>query len=141
VIVFTLLRYFEASALLLSIVMVVLALAGSIVCIKCASAVIAETGDSDPAQLVADEFAGQALTFIGIAYLLKNAVSKGEIWLTALLGLLLFRTFDIVKPWPIRESEKLPKGWGVLADDLLAGIYATIALIICIRLRAVCYAG
>ncbi len=141
VIIFALLRYFEASALLLSIVMVVLALAGSIVCIKCAPAVIAVTGESDPRQLVADEFAGQALTFIGVPFLLTGAASKEEIWFFALFGLLLFRAFDIVKPWPIRKFEKLPGGWGILADDLLAGIYAAIVLIICIRLWAVLSSG
>jgi len=42
--------------------------------------------------------------------------------------------FDIVKPWPIRKLEKLPKGWGILADDLLAGVFAAIVLLIVIFL-------
>ena len=43
-------------------------------------------------------------------------------------GFALFRIFDIAKPWPIRKLETLPKGWGILADDLLAGVYAWIVL-------------
>jgi phosphatidylglycerophosphatase A len=50
-----------------------------------------------------------------------------------LLGFLLFRFFDILKPWPIRKFEKLPKGWGILSDDLLAGVYAGIVLTIIAR--------
>jgi phosphatidylglycerophosphatase A len=50
------------------------------------------------------------------------------------LGFLLFRLFDIFKPWPARRLEKLPKGWGILADDLLAGVYSGAALLICLKL-------
>jgi phosphatidylglycerophosphatase A len=132
-IIFALLCYFETSAILLSIVMAALALAGSIVCVKCASAVIAATGKSDPRQLVADEFAGQALVFVAAAFL-----HEPDFMRTAVLGFVFFRIFDIAKPWPIRRLEKLPSGWGILADDLLAGLYAAIALVICLRLWAAC---
>jgi phosphatidylglycerophosphatase A len=40
----------------------------------------------------------------------------------------MFRAFDIIKPWPIRKLETLPSGWGVLADDLLAGVFAAVVL-------------
>ena len=49
-------------------------------------------------------------------------------------GFVLFRLFDIVKPWPIRKLEKLPAGWGILADDLLAGVFAAVGLIVCVKL-------
>ena len=49
-------------------------------------------------------------------------------WPVTLAGVLLFRLFDIWKPWPIRHLEKLPGGWGIMADDWLAGIYAAILL-------------
>ena len=133
VIIFALLCYFETSAPLVSIVMAALALAGSFVCVKCASVVIAATGKSDPRQLVADEFAGQALVFVAAAFLYEPDFMK-----TAVLGFVFFRIFDIAKPWPIRRLEKLPSGWGILADDLLAGLYAAIALVICLRLWAAC---
>jgi phosphatidylglycerophosphatase A len=109
--------------------MFVLTLAGSIVCVVCAPAVIALTGKGDPREVVADEFAGQALTFITI-----GAVPTGRIWVAGLLGFVLFRLFDIVKPWPIRKLEKLPAGWGILADDLMAGVYAGALLLISLRL-------
>jgi phosphatidylglycerophosphatase A len=49
-------------------------------------------------------------------------------WQYLLTGLVLFRFFDIVKPGYIRKSEALPAGWGVMADDILAGIYSNILL-------------
>jgi phosphatidylglycerophosphatase A len=49
-------------------------------------------------------------------------------WPSLLAGFVLFRLFDIWKPWPIRKLEKLPGGWGIMADDWLAGIYAAILL-------------
>ena len=127
-VLFVLMSYLEVSAVAVSATMAVLALAGSVVCVKCAPAVIAATGKTDPEEVVADEFAGQAVTFLAV-----ETFSTGQIWTTAVLGFLLFRLFDVVKPWPIRRLEKLPNGWGVLADDLLAGIYAGIVLQICVR--------
>src|SRR6476661_7138238 len=49
-------------------------------------------------------------------------------WKYLLLGFILFRAFDIWKPWPVRQLEKLPGGWGIMADDWMAGIYAAILL-------------
>jgi phosphatidylglycerophosphatase A len=47
---------------------------------------------------------------------------------TAVAGFLLFRVMDIVKPYPARDLEKLPDGWGIMADDLMAGVYANLLL-------------
>ena len=126
VIIFALISHFSVSAVLISIVMAVLALAGSVVCVKFAPAAVAATGETDPAEVVADEFAGQSVTFLFISLL----SSFWEILSPTIVGFLLFRFFDIVKPWPIRKLEKLSSGWGVLVDDLLAGIYAGIGLLI-----------
>ena len=131
-IVFVLMCRSGESVVLISTVMAVMALAASVVCVKFAPAVIAATGKTDPREVVVDEFAGQAITFIPI-----GAVPTGQIWATAVLGFLLFRLLDIAKPWPARKLEKLPKGWGVLSDDLLAGIYAGIALLFCLRIGLV----
>jgi phosphatidylglycerophosphatase A len=49
-------------------------------------------------------------------------------WKYLLLGFILFRVFDIWKPFPVRRLEKLPGGWGVMADDWMAGVYAAILL-------------
>jgi phosphatidylglycerophosphatase A len=62
-----------------------------------------------------------------------GAASSGQIWVIAAAGFVLFRIFDIAKPWPIRKLEKFPAGWGILADDLMAAVYAWIVLQICIR--------
>jgi len=138
--IFFLLCHFGISALVISIVMAVMVLAGSFVCVAFSPAVIAATGQIDPSEVVADEFAGQALTFLIVLLLAANTfsppflLSQESTGVIAGLGFLLFRLFDIVKPWPIDKLQKLPAGWGILADDLLAGVYAAIVLLICIRL-------
>jgi len=119
--------------------MVALALAGVIICVKFAPAVIAASGNTDPREVVVDELAGQAFTFLAIEFLAipflgQEIFSTRQIWIITAGGFLLFRLFDIAKPWPIRKLEKLPEGWGVLADDLMAGVYAAIALQIIIKL-------
>jgi phosphatidylglycerophosphatase A len=121
--------YLGSAAAAISITMIVSALAGSIVCIKFAPAIIAATNKTDPREVVADEFSGQAVTFLFIA-----AVPISNIWVAGLLGFSLFRFFDILKPWPIRRLEKLPKGWGIFLDDLLAGAFAGIASLVCLVL-------
>jgi len=49
-------------------------------------------------------------------------------WLIGLYALVLFRVFDIAKPFPVNRAQKLPAGWGVVMDDLLAGVYANLSL-------------
>jgi phosphatidylglycerophosphatase A len=63
---------------------------------------------------VIDEVAGQWITLLGSPF--------G--WRSALLALLLFRLFDITKPFPVRRLERLPEGWGIVFDDVAAGLYA-----------------
>jgi len=146
-IIFTVMCYFGTSAISLSIVMAALVLAGSIVCVRFAPAVIAATGKNDPEEIVADEIAGQSVTFLATGFLVSakrfaeaglaiETFSTKQILGIAALGFLLYRAFDSVKPWPIRKLEKLPAGWGILADDLMAGVYAAVALPLCLR----CYA-
>jgi phosphatidylglycerophosphatase A len=135
--VFGLLCHVGAPSVLTLIVMVALAFAGCIVCVKFAPAIIATTGKSDPREVVADELAGQAITFLAIPFLFTEGVSASQVWLTAGLGFLVFRIFDIAKPWPIRKFEKFPAGWGVVADDLVAAVYAAVVLAFCVRLWVV----
>ena len=122
---FYLMAVHGASANAIAITMTALIIIGSFICVKFAPASIAATNSEDPSEVVADELAGQAVTFLIIAL-----TPIGNIFITALAGFLLFRFFDILKPWPIRKLEKLPKGWGILADDLLAGVYAGIILLL-----------
>ena len=138
-IIFGLMWHFHASGISISIAMAALALAGSIVCVRFAPVVIRATGKGDPREVVADELAGQAVTFLFIPFLTLETFSTGQIWVTTVVGFLLFRLFDIAKPWPIRKFEKLPKGWGVLADDLLAGVYAGIVLLLCYKIGLIRY--
>jgi phosphatidylglycerophosphatase A len=75
-------------------------------------------GHEDPSLVVIDEVAGQLTTFLLLPVSLVNLVA----------GTLLFRLFDIWKPFPIRRLESLRDGVGIMADDLLAGIYANLVL-------------
>jgi phosphatidylglycerophosphatase A len=68
----------------------------------------------DPQFVVIDEVAGQLVTLIAVPLA----------WKTFLMGLILFRVFDMWKPFPIRQLERLPEGTGIVVDDLGAGIYA-----------------
>ena len=77
-------------------------------------------GNSDPSQAVVDEVMGQFVTFLFIPF--------GLPWPFILAGFLLFRLFDIWKPFPIRDLEVLPGGLGICADDIVAGVYAGICL-------------
>jgi phosphatidylglycerophosphatase A len=81
-------------------------------------------GRKDPGIVVVDEVLGMWLTLWAAPAL--N-------WKTVGLGLVLFRVFDIWKPWPVRKLEQLPGGVGIVADDLAAGIYAALILYIGIR--------
>jgi phosphatidylglycerophosphatase A len=88
------------------------------IAIPAATIVARESGHKDPQIVVADEAVGQWITLI--------AAPAG--WEYALIGLVLFRLFDITKPPPIRKIELLPAGWGIMLDDVGAGIYALICL-------------
>ncbi|ANM29095.1 hypothetical protein ABI59_05005 [Acidobacteria bacterium Mor1] len=75
-------------------------------------------GQEDPGRVVADEIAGQMVTLLFVPI---------TPW-TLIAGFLLFRLFDIVKPPPARQFEKLHGGVGIMADDLMAGVYANLVL-------------
>ena len=115
----------------------------SILGVWSASRVASYTGSDDPQHVVIDEVAGQHLTLllplIPIAlphltahmdfsqYAIYFALSLAN-WKYLLLGFILFRVFDIWKPWPIRRLENLRGGWAIMADDWMAGLYAAILL-------------
>jgi phosphatidylglycerophosphatase A len=96
----------------------------------------------DPGRVVIDEVSGQYLTMMagcGLPYFVTPRVFQfsalGNItwhsaldWKYLLVGFILFRAFDIWKPFPARKAESLPGGWGIMADDWVAGIYAAIGL-------------
>ena len=79
---------------------------------------------ADPVYIVIDEFAGVLVTLAGHAVTFRNLA----------IGFILFRAFDILKPYPVRELERLPGAYGIIADDVLAGILASAALFVIGRL-------
>ncbi len=85
----------------------------------------------DPQRVVIDEVSGQHLTLLlGLSMPVwwKGITSADPNWKYLLLGFILFRVFDIWKPFPARQAESLRGGWGIMADDWVAGIYAAIGL-------------
>ena len=109
-------------------VMTIIAIFFSIVCVKLGPFTEKAFGKKDPSECVADEWAGQALTMLALPMVGPGA------WITCSVGFAMFRLFDITKPPPVRQLEKLPQGWGVLVDDLAAGVYANIASQLILRL-------
>ncbi len=77
----------------------------------------------DPGSVVLDEFVGQLIPFV--------AEPTGS-WKLLLAGFLLFRFFDVLKPFPARQAERLPGGWGIMVDDVVAGLYA-LAVMMAVR--------
>lgn len=87
------------------------------------SNVVDKAWGKDSSKVVIDEVAGMAITLLFVPH---NIIFL-------LTGLILFRFFDIVKPLGVRQMEKLPTGWGVMADDVLAGLYALLLLQLIIK--------
>lgn len=83
-----------------------------------ATLVAEEVGRKDPGVVVVDEVVGMWITLVGVPF----------VPLTIVVGFLLFRVMDVVKPWPARSLEALPGGWGIMADDVAAGVYAHLCL-------------
>ena len=77
------------------------------------------SGRKDPGHIVIDEVAGQWITLAG---------ATAFNWKSYLIGFVLFRLFDIWKPAPVRQLEPLPMGTGIIADDLMAGVYGAVVL-------------
>lgn len=111
-------------------VMALVALGASAVCVVLGRFAEGAFGGKDPSRCTIDEYAGQALTFL----LLPVGSSSLEWLAVAAAAFLAFRLFDIVKPPPARRMEKLPLGWGILLDDIIAGIYANVACQLVLRL-------
>src|ERR1700692_3882281 len=82
-----------------------------------------------PQWVVIDEVSGQLITYYLFFWVLPLN------WKSWLMGFILFRAFDIWKPFPARQLEHLPGGWGIMADDWMAGIYAAIVLRVALHFR------
>ncbi|MCE5325517.1 MAG: phosphatidylglycerophosphatase A, partial [Planctomycetaceae bacterium] len=80
-------------------------------------------GSKDPRQCTVDEWAGQ---WVSLLFVPLGTGPAG--WLIAAgVAFVAFRVFDVIKPPPARQLERLPRGWGVLLDDIAAGVYANLA--------------
>ncbi len=93
---------------------------------------------TDPGSIVFDEIAAIPLCFVGWLILQVSRTgalpSPAELnskqgWLLMLAVFALFRIFDVWKPWPVRQSQHLPDGWGVTADDALAAVYVNVVVL------------
>ena len=93
---------------------VALAISIAVIGIPAATRVARASARKDPSCVVIDEVAGQLVALIAIPLA----------WKTFLAGFILFRVFDILKPPPVRQLERLPEGAGIVLDDVAAGIYA-----------------
>lgn len=82
--------------------------------VPAATIVERESGRTDPGFVVIDEVIGQWIALLGYPF----------DWRHGLIALALFRIFDITKPFPVRRLERLPGGWGIVFDDVAAGLYA-----------------
>jgi len=84
--------------------------------VAAASHVARNLGVEDPGLVVADEVAGMWVSLLGLPLT----------GVTAVAGFVAFRVFDVFKPYPARDLERLPGGWGIMCDDVMAGIYANL---------------
>jgi len=94
------------------LVFIVLIITIFIIGVFATNIIINHTGEKDPSRVVIDEMAGQ---WLGLLML-----PDGMLYIAG--AFILFRFLDILKPWPIRQLEQFPKGWGVMLDDMLAGL-------------------
>ena len=90
----------------------------SIAGVACANVVERNLGYHDPSEVVVDEVAGFLVTMTFIAPTVATCAA----------GFFLFRALDVLKPWPASAAERLPGGWGIMADDLICGVIANLIL-------------
>ena len=107
-------RLLHPAQIPLAIGTAIAAILATLIGIPAATIVARESGREDPGHVVIDEVAGQLIALIAIP----------ADWQHAALSLILFRLFDILKPPPIRQLERLPAGTGIMLDDVAAGLFA-----------------
>jgi len=117
---FAVVRIAHFSSYQIGIVSMCGALLALLIGIPAASIVERESGREDPGHVVLDEVCGQWIAL---------AAAPAD-WAHALVALLLFRAFDIIKPWPARQLERLHGGAGIMLDDVAAGVYALVLFLL-----------
>jgi phosphatidylglycerophosphatase A len=91
--------------------------------VKCSTVLAAQVGQKDPGLVVVDEVLGMWTALLLVPF---TPVVAG-------LAFVAFRAMDVLKPWPARQLEALPGGWGIMCDDLMAGVYANLLLQVLLR--------
>ncbi len=106
-----------------TLTVIALAILVTLLGIPAATRVARASATKDPQFVVIDEVAGQLIALIAVPLA----------WKTFLAGFILFRVFDILKPPPVRQLERLPEGTGIVLDDVAAGIYALAVMQLLLR--------
>jgi phosphatidylglycerophosphatase A len=123
-----------AALWVINVTLVLLGAAFGIACVRFGSLAEDRYGAKDPRQVVADETAGQCVALLLLPW---RDVSEAGAWsfdaALAATAFVAFRLFDILKPPPINQLQRAPGGRGILADDLLAGVYALVVAQIAAR--------
>lgn len=105
--------------------MIIMSLVGIYICGQTAKVINVH----DDGRIVWDEFAGQSITFLPLIYLQQVN------WMWVIVGFILFRIFDVWKPWPIRVIDRqVHGGFGIMLDDIIAGVWAALCTLIIIHL-------
>lgn len=100
-------------------------------CIVQGDAAEARFGEKDPSEVVADETAGQCIPLLAI--LPSSLTSPLRAAMFVAIAFFAFRILDIIKPPPAKGWQRIPGGWGILIDDLVAGVYAAVVVLVCAR--------
>lgn len=116
----------SASNTTINLAMLALCVLGSVVCLAFGGWAELHFNKKDASYIVADETAGQAIPLMLLPAAALETPTRA--FLTFSAAFLLFRILDIIKPPPAHQLQRLPKGLGVLIDDLIAGLYAAIIL-------------
>lgn len=98
-------------------------------CILQGDAAEARFGEKDPSEAVADETAGQCIPLLAILPANTESPTRGLLFIA--IAFFAFRILDIIKPPPAKGWQRIPGGWGILIDDLVAGMYAGLAVVGC----------
>ncbi|MCC6678227.1 MAG: phosphatidylglycerophosphatase A [Phycisphaerales bacterium] len=114
-------------------VMLLVLVVFSAACIVQGDRAEARFNKKDPGQVVADEMAGMALTLVMLPA--AGMTGGGRAVFTLIYAFLAFRIMDIVKPWPAGAVQRVPGGWGILLDDLIAGLYAGLLIVMLVWAR------
>jgi phosphatidylglycerophosphatase A len=121
-VIFLIIHRFYPAHVICGTVVIIAMIVSSAFCLLFAGEAEKQANIKDPRWIVIDEFAGQMVVLLPVAFVEENVLAA------AIAGFVLFRIFDILKPPPVRECQFLKGGLGILADDIVAGLMASVVL-------------